>query len=422
MQEEQRNLSRTIAAVERALEQKLHLGTQLFVTRSQEVLADLAIGHATPERPLKNDDLMLWMSSTKPIVAAAIAQLVEKGKLGFNDLVAQHIPEFGRQGKESITIRHVLTHTGGFRNAAINRTAESWDEIIAKICDSAIEADWVPGQRAGYHLASGWYILAELVRRVDGRPFEQYVRDQLFLPLAMNDSWVGMPEERYADYGERVVPIYSTEKGQLDSRGFFNSQAGAVLCRPGANGRGPARELGRFYQAMLDLHLHHCRPVSTGELVEESPEQDMVQTWAAPGRTIAPDPPPEKRFGAGTRIWGQCPPILSAPSAEQLTTRQRIGMYDETFKHIIDWGLGFIINSARYGAQTVPYGYGPHASDDTFGHSGNQSSCAFADPAHELVVVWICNGMPGEAKHDQRLRTINAAIYEDLGLVRSQKP
>jgi CubicO group peptidase (beta-lactamase class C family) len=94
-------------------------------------------------------------------------------------------------------------------------------------------------------------------------------------------------------------------------------------------------------------------------------------------------------------------------------------MFDETFRHIMDWGLGFMVNSNRYGANTVPYGFGKHASDETFGHSGSQSSVAFADPTHRLVVAWVCNGMPGERKHQARAREINSAIYEDLNLVES---
>jgi CubicO group peptidase (beta-lactamase class C family) len=64
----------------------------------------------------------------------------------------------------------------------------------------------------------------------------------------------------------------------------------------------------------------------------------------------------------------------------------------------------------------MPYSFGRHASTDTFGHSGNQASCAFADPKNRLVVAWACNGMPGERKHQQRQRAINNSIYEDLGL------
>ena len=90
-------------------------------------------------------------------------------------------------------------------------------------------------------------------------------------------------------------------------------------------------------------------------------------------------------------------------------------MFDETFKFKMDWGLGFIINSNRDGFQ-MPYSFGRYASPETFGHSGNQAACAFADPKHRLVVAWVCNGMPGERKHQQRQRAINNAIYEDLGL------
>jgi hypothetical protein len=80
--------------------------------------------------------------------------------------------------------------------------------------------------------------------------------------------------------------------------------------------------------------------------------------------------------------------ILRPQTVEALVARHRVGLLDKTFDHIIDWGLGFIINSNQYGIDTLPYGYGPHASQRTFGHSGSQSSCAFADPENELVVAW----------------------------------
>jgi CubicO group peptidase (beta-lactamase class C family) len=99
-----------------------------------------------------------------------------------------------------------------------------------------------------------------------------------------------------------------------------------------------------------------------------------------------------------------------------LVTRQRRGLFDETFQHIVDFGLGFLINSNRYGPESVPYGYGRHASEETFGHSGSQSSSAFADPVHSLVVAWVFNGRPGERLHQRRARELNTLIYEDLEL------
>ena len=92
-------------------------------------------------------------------------------------------------------------------------------------------------------------------------------------------------------------------------------------------------------------------------------------------------------------------------------------MFDDTFKTVMDWGLGFIINSVRHGEAVLPYGFGRYATDAAFGHGGWQSSCAFADPARGLVVAWICNGCPGEYRHKQRTHDLNSAVYEDLGLV-----
>ena len=123
---------------------------------------------------------MLWMSSVKPVTVIAIAQMWERGLLALDDPVSRHIPEFAANGKSSITIRHVLTHTGRFPKAALQWSSKSWEQIVAEICAAPLEAGWVPGQTAGYHVASGWYILGDVVRRLDGRPYYRYMRESIF--------------------------------------------------------------------------------------------------------------------------------------------------------------------------------------------------------------------------------------------------
>jgi CubicO group peptidase (beta-lactamase class C family) len=108
--------------------------------------------------------------------------------------------------------------------------------------------------------------------------------------------------------------------------------------------------------------------------------------------------------------------ILQPETIEAMTSRVRQGLFDQTFQHVIDFGLGVMINSNRHGAETVPYGFGRHASPGAFGHGGSQSSIGFADPEHDLVVVIIANGAPGEPAHQRRNRELTSAIYEDLGL------
>lgn len=359
------NLAKSIALLEQGRLNTLHPGAQLYVSRRGQVIADLAIGEARPGTLLQPDTLTLWLSSGKPITAVAIAQLVERGRLGFDDLIARHIPEFAAGGKEHITLRHLLTHTAGFREA--DKLAENlpWDEMVARICATPIEPDWQPGAKAGYQTMSSWFILGEIIHRVDGRGPGRYVRESILEPLGMNDSWMGLPEETIARCGPRIGLMHFSGRSEFRVHPFWNAPEDFAACRPGSGMRGPIRELGRFYEALLN-----------------------------PGATH----------------------LLQSATLTELLRPQRVGLFDHTFLHKLDLGLGFILNSNHHGPDTVPYGYGRHASEKTFGHSGSQSSCAFADPAHELVVAWHCNGQPGEPRHQKRARELNSAIYEDLGL------
>lgn len=363
---------RTVAVFEQGRGEGLHLGAQVFASVAGTPVLDLALGEARTGQPMTRDALLIWLSSTKPVAAAALGQLWQRGLLELDDPIARHIPEFAERGKEGITLRHALTHTGGFRMLNVGWPEESWEGILRRICQARPEPRWVPGRRAGYHLESSWFVLGEVVRRVDGRPFERYVRDEIFEPLGMDDCWIGMPVERYRAYGERIAPMLNTDPTVLaeDASGrprthLWTREDRLTRCHPGGNGCGPMHQLARFYELLLQR-------------------------------------------GAG---------LLSAQTVEALTCPHRVGMYDHTFKHVMDWGLGFIINSEHYGIPTVPYGYGGHASPRTFGHSGRLSSTAFGDPEHGLAVALAFNGTPDDDRHRARMRAVTEAIYEDLGLV-----
>lgn len=361
-------LSRTIAAIEAGIASGLHIGAQASISIAGRSIADLAVGESRPGVPMAVDTLMIWLSATKPIVAVCVAKLWERGRLNIDDPVARHIPEFAVNGKEAITLRHLLTHTAGIRGAASNWGRESWEETITKICAAKIEPGWTPGQKAGYHAASSWFLLGELVRRLDGRPLEQYVRDEVFLPLGMIDCSIGLPVEQYTAYGNRIGMMQNTD-GPAPKPHTWDTPEMAARCKPGSNGRGPMGQLIRFYEMLLN----------DGSL-------DDVR-------------------------------IISPQTVEAMTARHRVGMFDHTFKHVMDWGLGFIVNNNQYGIDTVRYGYGPYASWRAYGHSGHQSSVAFADPKHALAAAIVFNGTPGEAAHDQRVRSVLSALYEDLGFV-----
>jgi CubicO group peptidase (beta-lactamase class C family) len=352
--------ARTIALIEKGLADGLHIGAQLYVSLEGELVADEAFGEARPGVKMRPDTLMPWLSAGKPVTAIAIGQLWEKGMLVVEDPVARFIPEFAVNGKEGITLRHLLTHTAGIRGTQTGWPQGTWDEIIASICRMRVEPGWAIGQKAGYHAATSWFILGELVQRVGGMPFAHYIHKHVFEACGMADCFVAMGPATIDAYGERMGIMWNT-KAQPPEAAQFETPEARAMTSPGAGLRGPIRELGKLYEAL-------------------SPSS------GTPGA------------GRGGGF------LLHSPTISALTARHRTGLLDHTFKTIVDWGLGFILNSWFYGNENLPYSYGPHASRRTFGHSGAQSSAAFADPEHGLVIAFILNDMCGEVMHARRQR------------------
>ncbi len=355
-----------LAALAHGIERGLHPGAMLYASIDGKPVADLALGEARAGTPMTPDSMVVWFSMTKPSVAVSIAQQWERGALELDDPVVRYVPEFGAHGKDRITLRHLLTHTAGIRGGdSVSSTApgtDYWDEIVAGICAVEREPDWLAGERAGYHLTCGMTILAEIVRRIDGRRFETYVRDEVFEPLGMTDCWVGMPDDVAEGYRERIGTMHSTATGKQIPLDMFDTPDVLARCVPGGGGRGPLRQLGRLYEALL----------ARGELDDRR--------------------------------------VLLPQTVEAITAHHRVGLYDETFHAVCDWGLGFAVDA---------YAMGRHASPRSFGHGGALSAISFADPEHGLVAVVQTNGMCGNDDHYLRLDAVTTALYEDLGLVRS---
>lgn len=359
-------LQRTRSTIDRDLAAGQALGAQVFVSRDGETIIDEAFGEAAPGVALTSDMLLPWMSCSKPITAIAIAQQWEESRLDLDVPIVRYIPEFAQGGKDEVTIRQLLTHTAGFRKAGYRFPHDAWDTIIARVCAAPLEEGWIVGETAGYDPGASWFILGELVRRASGEALCDYVRRHIFDRIGMGDCYLGMPPEVYDEVVGQIAPMWDTHTHHEPRQTVYTKRSRLTACSPGGGAVGPARQLGRFYQALLD---------GGDELVDRE-------------------------------------------TVELFTARHREGKKDLGFKQIIDWGLGFIRDSKRYGKLVIPYGFGAHASDETFGHGGNQSSLSFADPGCRLVVAFIFNGMPGERAHQQRSHDVATAIYEDLGLNR----
>ncbi len=121
----------------------------------------------------------------------------------------------------------------------------------------------------------------------------------------------------------------------------------------------------------------------------------------------------EMLLGGGVRDGQR---VLAAETVAAMTARRRRGMRDETFGMVIDWGLGLMVNSWSYLQRPTSYGYGNFAGPRAFGHGGQQSSLAFADPDAGLAVALAFNGRPGEPANHRRTQSVVDALYRDLGL------
>ena len=201
--------------------------------------------------------------------------------------------------------------------------------------------------------------------------YDRYVREAIFEPLGMRDSWIGMPADRHRAYAERIAPMHATEFEPIPHPywPWAGTAEACALCRPGGSAWGPARELGRFYAALL----------------------------------------------AGGSADGHS--ILRPATVEWLRTRHLVGMLDETFNIRLDRGLGVVVDSKRYGSASA--WFGSHCSEETFGHGGFRCSVGFADPTHRLAVAIVFNGMPSDAAHEARIRATLDGLYGDLGLAAS---
>jgi CubicO group peptidase (beta-lactamase class C family) len=133
------SLPRTSRVIEDGIAAGLHLGGQVYVSREGKVVADDAIGESRAGTPMTRDSMIVWFSMTKATVATSVAQLWQRGLIDLDAPLADYVPEFAANGKERVTIRHCLTHTGGFREGdKVTATAkdpeEAFAETVAGIC------------------------------------------------------------------------------------------------------------------------------------------------------------------------------------------------------------------------------------------------------------------------------------------------
>jgi CubicO group peptidase (beta-lactamase class C family) len=184
------DLPRARAELSRGVGRGWHTGAQLYAWRRGENVTDLALGEARPGVPMTPSTIVEWASATKAVTCGAAALLWQRGLFDLDDPVCRHVPEFAANGKEAVTVRHLMTHTGGLTDP-VDRVMPFADAVAA-VCRAPLAEGWVPGERCAYNSVGMWAIAA-LVERLSGRRFADFVRSEIFEPLGLRDSRPGSP-------------------------------------------------------------------------------------------------------------------------------------------------------------------------------------------------------------------------------------
>ncbi|MEO6121532.1 MAG: serine hydrolase domain-containing protein [Acidimicrobiales bacterium] len=327
------------------------------------------------------DTLALSFSTTKGPVALAAHMALERAGVGYETAVAALWPEFGCRGKATVTIRQLLCHEAGIPQIRdrVGRLTEiaDWDAMVAMVQD--LPPLWEPGTANGYHALTWGWLVAELVRRVDGRRIDDFLAEEVAGPLGLDGCFVGTPAaERHRlarlqfDAAlaampalEDLLPADSITLRAIfppgDVLDFFNSDLGVGACAPAVTGSFTARSLATVYASL-----------------EQGGALDGV-------RLLRPE-----TVAAATAVQNTRPDlVLLVP---------------------MHWRLGFMGGGLPYVSPA-----GPHP--EAFGHAGFGGSMAMADPRSGLAVAMTLDRLSLDLLGDRRAGAVlGAALAAADGL------
>jgi CubicO group peptidase (beta-lactamase class C family) len=351
----------------------LEHGAGVSVVLDGKTVVDLWGGHADAARtrPWRKDTLINVWSSTKGVVALAIAMLFERGKLDYAAPIARWWPEFAAGGKERITLDLVMSHRAGLNGLPVpmdDAGLLAWTPYVDAF--AAMAPLWEPGRHCIYHALSYGHLAGEPLRRVDGRSIGRFVAEEIAGPLGA-DFFIGLPgheDGRVAEMIEgpkasdwvaavRASPFPHAVDNPVPRALAPNERAWRAAEVPGGNGQATAHALARIYGMM-----------AAGGVLD------------------------------GHRI------IARDAIAE--AARVRVRATDESFAAPAAFGAGFQMECL------LP----PGMSASSFGHTGWGGAIGFADPDAKLGFGYVTNRMLGfDEEVDPRRAALIGAVYSALG-------
>jgi CubicO group peptidase (beta-lactamase class C family) len=347
------------------------VGAALAVYRAGKPVVDLWAGHKdrARTRPWQRDTLVNVYSTTKGIAAAAVAVLVEDGKLRYDDPVTKHWPEYGQNGKDKTTVAQLLSHQAGLPGFAEPTKVEDLYDWKARCAALARQKPmWTPGRKTSYHAMTWGYLVGEVARRASGQSIGQLIAETI-APRVAADFYVGLPGSLDALVAPMLRPRSAPDMSaaqlppeamaalvnpQLDGE-VCNARAWRAAEIPAANGHGSANGVARVYAAMANKGQLDNQRLMKGETI-------MTMTQAQKGHTDA-----------------------------------LLGFTD-------NWAMGVTFNQMNM--------LGP--SPRTFGHGGWGGSFGCANLEAQVGIGYVCNQMGAQLVGDPRGAGLCNAIFECL--------
>lgn len=222
-------------------------------------------------------------SLTKAMVAGAMWVLFGEGALSPSDRVTEHVAEFGTNGKDAVTVEHLLTHTAGFPNAPM-RPDEGATSAGRVERFSTWQLEWEPGTQTSYHPSSAHWVLGELIERASGMDYRDFVTERVLEPLGLSRWRLGVPIAEQSDIldveivGEQADHSLAPEEVGSSFVLRFNEPDARAIGVPGAGSAGDAVDIARYFQALLRADDRVWKP-------------EVVRDATSVIRNRLPDPP-----------------------------------------------------------------------------------------------------------------------------------
>jgi CubicO group peptidase (beta-lactamase class C family) len=263
------------------------VGAVLMVARNGKIVLHESIGLRNREANLamEKDTMFRMASNTKPVIATAIAILVERGKLKYDDPVKKYIKTFDNYQSGFIQVRHLLSHTSGFRiNSLFVQPYLTNPTLQAEVARfGEVGASVVPGTSYSYS-NPGFNTLGALIEIASGQPLEVFLRNEIYKPLGMADTYNHEIGSKLDDKLPRMGAVYYTQTNGQWTAGWKPGDPPQVPFPRASGGLiSTAPDYAIFLQAFLNGGAYGNTRILKPESVKAMTSRQTPQTEGTAG-------------------------------------------------------------------------------------------------------------------------------------------